>query len=94
MKQFDFKIFLYTKEGETWMTKSVFTDQYQTFLSMLVKERKKANLTQVQLASTLKKPQSFISKYEKGERRLDVIEFLDIARAIGFDETLFISKLK
>ncbi len=76
------------------MTKSVFTDQYQTFLSMLVKERKKANLTQVQLASTLKKPQSFISKYEKGERRLDVIEFLDIARAIGFDETLFISKLK
>ena len=76
------------------MTKSVFTDQYQTFLSMLVKERKKANLTQVQLASTLKKPQSFISKYEKGERRLDVIEFLDIARAIGCDETLFISKLK
>ena len=88
------KYFLYTKEGETLMTKSVFTDQYQTFLSMLVKERKKANLTQVQLASTLKKPQSFISKYEKGERRLDVIEFLDIARAIGFDETLFISKLK
>lgn len=76
------------------MTKSVFTDQYQTFLSMLVKERKKANLTQVQLATTLKKPQSFISKYEKGERRLDVIEFLDIARAIGFDETHFIEKLK
>ncbi len=76
------------------MTKSVFTEQYQTFLSMLIKERKKANLTQVQLALALKKPQSFISKYEKGERRLDVIEFLDIAEAVGFDAALFIDKLK
>ena len=76
------------------MTKSVFTDQYQTFLSLLVKERKSAKMTQTQLAKQLKKPQSFISKYEKGERRLDVVEFLDIAKALGFDETNFIKRLK
>ena len=38
-------------------------------------------------------PQSYVSKYEQGERRLDVIELLDVAKAIGFDPLALIKKL-
>jgi transcriptional regulator with XRE-family HTH domain len=45
------------------------------------------------LAKKLKKPQSYVSKYERGERRLDVVEFLDIAKALGTDEHEIIRKV-
>jgi transcriptional regulator with XRE-family HTH domain len=51
----------------------------------LVGARKAAGLTQQALARLLKKPQSFVAKYEGGERRLDVVEFVAIARALGAD---------
>jgi ribosome-binding protein aMBF1 (putative translation factor) len=51
----------------------------------LIAAREKAALTQQQLADRLKRPQSFVAKYEGGERRIDVIEFLDISRALEFD---------
>ena len=47
--------------------------------------RKFAGLTQVELVQKLQRPQSFVSKYERGERRIDVVEFLDIARAVKLD---------
>jgi transcriptional regulator with XRE-family HTH domain len=40
-------------------------------------------LTQIELAQKLSRPQSFVSKYELGERRLDVVEFLEVAEALG-----------
>jgi transcriptional regulator with XRE-family HTH domain len=46
---------------------------------------KQAGLTQAQLAKKLSKPQSFVSKMERGERRLDVVEFDAVARALGVD---------
>lgn len=67
------------------MTKSVFSNKYDQFRSHLVKARKAAGLTQAELAAKLFQPQSFVSKYERGERRLDVVEFLDVAQAIGID---------
>lgn len=67
------------------MTKSVFTAAYDAFCRQLVAERKKAGMTQAALAEVLGKPQSFVSKYERGERRLDVVEFVQIAAAIGLD---------
>lgn len=42
-------------------------------------------LTQAELSARLGKPQSFVSKYERGERRLDVVEFVEIARELSLD---------
>ncbi len=51
----------------------------------MIAARKKAKLTQESLAKSLQKPQSFVAKYENGERRLDVVEFLIVTRVIGVD---------
>jgi transcriptional regulator with XRE-family HTH domain len=67
------------------VTKSVFSDKYDRFRQRLIQARKQAGLTQVELSVRLSRPQSFVSKYERGERRLDVIEFFEVARAIGVD---------
>jgi transcriptional regulator with XRE-family HTH domain len=52
---------------------------------LLIAARDKAGLTQQKLAKRLGKHQSFVAKYEGGERRLDVIEFIVIVREIGAD---------
>jgi len=64
---------------------SSFTSEYQALLRRLVEARRTAGLTQQQVADRLKRPQSFVSKYERGERRLDVIEFLHVAKALDAD---------
>ena len=51
----------------------------------MVKARKSAGLTQRELAKRLHKPQSFVAKYEGGERRVDVLEFIEICKAIEVD---------
>ncbi len=51
----------------------------------LIAARKAANMHQSVLAGLLGRPQSFVSKFEKGERRLDVIEFLCVCRALAVD---------
>jgi transcriptional regulator with XRE-family HTH domain len=61
---------------------------------MLVNARKKTGLTQVELASRLSRPQSFVSKVERGERRLDVVEFFEVAEAIGFEPLTFLRVLR
>ena len=75
------------------MTKSVFTAKYDRFRLLMVEARKSVELTQSQLAKKLSRPQSFVSKYERGERRLDVVEFLAVAKAIGTDPVKLIKKL-
>lgn len=63
------------------MEKSVFTPHYDAFRAKLVGMRKAAGLTQRQLAQRVKRPRSFVSRIEQGERRLDVIEFYFLCRA-------------
>lgn len=75
------------------MTNSVFTQRYDRFRLSLIEARTARNLTQVELAKKLKRPQSFVSKYERGERRLDVIEFFEVARALGADPIAFLKEL-
>ncbi|HKQ81054.1 MAG TPA: helix-turn-helix transcriptional regulator [Steroidobacteraceae bacterium] len=65
--------------------KSLRSADHRHLLALLVAAREKAGVTQQQLAERLGKPQSFVAKYEGGERRIDVIEFLAIARALDFD---------
>jgi transcriptional regulator with XRE-family HTH domain len=75
------------------VTKSVFTKRYRLFLSLLVSLRKEQGLSQRALAKKLKKLQTYVSKYERGERRLDVIEFLDVAKALNADPQEIIIQL-
>jgi transcriptional regulator with XRE-family HTH domain len=65
--------------------KSTWSHDYQRLLTLLVERRRAAGITQEKLAGMLKRPQSFVSKFERGERRLDVIEFVQIVRLIGAD---------
>ena len=74
--------------------KSVHSPTQAAFCALMVKARKAAGLTQHELALRLKKPQSFVAKYEGGERRLDVVEFLNVARAIGADPTRILRALQ
>lgn len=75
------------------MQKSAFSRDYRFFLANLRKARREAGLTQVGLAKVLGKTQSFISKVERGERRLDVIELRDFCRALKVPFPAFINKL-
>ena len=76
------------------MTRSVFTDDYKLFLRLLVDARKRAGLTQAELARALARPQSYVSKFERGERRIDVVELLDIAAALRTDPANFVRRLQ
>ncbi len=55
--------------------------------------RKSAGLSQHELARRLKRSQSFIAKLEVGERRVDVVEFIEIARALGKEPTELLSRV-
>lgn len=70
------------------MPKSQFTPAYASFVKVLVAARKEAGVTQVELAERLGKPQPFISSIEQGVRRVDLIEFYAIARALKLDPEL------
>ena len=60
--------------------RSVYTARYKDFLKRLRKARLAAGLTQAQVAASMGKPQSFVSKCEAGERRLDLVEVQEFAR--------------
>jgi transcriptional regulator with XRE-family HTH domain len=55
--------------------------------------RRRRSLTQATVARRLDKPQSFVAKYERGERRLSVIEFIDVVRALGMEPIAVIRQL-
>ncbi|MBR1270315.1 helix-turn-helix transcriptional regulator [Bradyrhizobium sp. AUGA SZCCT0222] len=67
------------------MQKSLKSAEYTRLVALLVAVRKDAGVRQHTLAKKLGRPQSFIAKYEGGERRIDVVEFVAIARALGAD---------
>ena len=67
------------------MQKTLKSPEYARLIELLVAVRNAADVRQQALAKKLGRPQSFIAKYEGGERRIDVIEFIAIARALGAD---------
>ena len=76
------------------MAKSLHTPEYELFRSILIRARETSGLTQVEVASQLGRPQSFVAKYEGGQRRLDLIETLQVCEVLGIDPTKLISELE
>jgi transcriptional regulator with XRE-family HTH domain len=61
---------------------------------LLIDARSRAGLTQLDVASRLGRPQSYVSKYESGERRLDVVEFLEVCAAVCADAVKIIRQVE
>jgi transcriptional regulator with XRE-family HTH domain len=76
------------------VTRSVFSPAYRRLREWLVDSRRARGITQAQLANLLGRPQSFISKYERGERRLDFVEVLEIAAALRVDACDLVRELQ
>lgn len=74
--------------------KAIFSRRHDYFRALLLDARRQAKLTQRQLADKLGKPQSFVSKYESGERRLDVLEFHAVAMVLRIDVRSFFRALE
>jgi transcriptional regulator with XRE-family HTH domain len=72
------------------LPKTIHTERHRKLCNLLRARRKEAGLTQTVVANRLGKPPSYVAKYEGGDRRLDILEFLDVAAAIGFDPCAFI----
>jgi len=69
-------------------------DAHNQLRDALLDARRKKGLTQVDVAALLGKPQSFVSKYESGERRLDVMEFLTVCKALKVNPATIIQQLE
>lgn len=65
------------------MKKSIWTPDHDWLRQLLRGIREEAGITQVEVAERLKRPQSFVSKYEAGDRRLDLPELRDVCNALG-----------
>jgi transcriptional regulator with XRE-family HTH domain len=77
------------------MPKTIFGGDHRHLVEVLVQARQKAGLTQAQLADRVQKDQTFISIIERGQRRVDVLEFVALARAMEADPArLFADVLK
>lgn len=67
------------------MPRSIHSDEYRKLTAILLDARNAAGLTQQEVADRLGKPQSYVAKVERNERRIDVVEFIALAKALGVD---------
>lgn len=75
------------------LAKSIWDEEYRKLIDALKMARKSAGLTQQDVADRLGRPQSFVAKVEGCERRLDVVEFLHLCRAIGAEPATFFENI-
>lgn len=76
------------------VSKSTFTKEYGVSRDLLRELRTDKGLTQVQLSEHLGMPQSFVSKYETGERRLDIVEIRAVCASLGITLSAFVKKFE
>jgi transcriptional regulator with XRE-family HTH domain len=76
------------------MRKSIYSPEHDTFRSLLRQLRLGAGLQQRELSEQLGKPQSFVSRYESGQRRLDLLELRQICQVIGISLTEFVERFE
>jgi len=79
---------------EIRMVKTIYQEPYLRLVQALVQARKNAGLTQTQVAEKLSKPQSYIAKVEGADRKLDVMEFVELCEAIHQNPSELIKLLK
>lgn len=75
------------------MAKTLRSARHKRLIARLAEARRKRGLTQADVAAILGRPQSFIAKVENGERRLEVLEFADLAQALGEDAGRLLSEI-
>jgi ribosome-binding protein aMBF1 (putative translation factor) len=88
---------LYTRQYVhiTWrVKKKLYIAQRGHLISLLREMRLEAGLTQTELASRVEKDQAYVSRYESGQRRLDVLEVREICQAIGVTLEEFVKRLE
>ena len=73
------------------MTRSLRTPRHQALMQVLVETRKSKGITQQELADRLNRPQSYVAKVETGERRLDVVEFIEWCHCTGVPADVLLS---
>ncbi|MGA2937428.1 MAG: helix-turn-helix transcriptional regulator [Syntrophobacteraceae bacterium] len=76
------------------MEKSIYTSQQKRLQELLHQLRQEAGLRQIDLAKRLGVPQSFVSKYESGERRLDILELRAVCASLGISLQKFVRRLE
>ena len=76
------------------MVHSIHTARYRLFRKILIDARAERGLSQAALAEKLGRLQTFVSKYERGERRLDVVEFIEVAAALDLDPYAVLKQLQ
>lgn len=76
------------------MDKSIHSASYAVFLKMLRATREQAGLTQEEVAKRIGEKQTFVSKCERGERRIDVVELRTFCRAFGVNLGQFVAALE
>jgi transcriptional regulator with XRE-family HTH domain len=67
------------------VARGIHDSRYRWVIERLVEARKKLGLSQQAVAQRLGKPQQYVSRYETGERRLDIFEYLDVAKVLSID---------
>jgi transcriptional regulator with XRE-family HTH domain len=75
------------------MSRTLGTPRHEALRAFLVERRKKAGLTQTEVAKKLGRHPSFVATVESGQRRIDVVELLDFAEAIRFDPREVIKRI-
>lgn len=75
------------------MPGNLYSSAYAAFIEALRTERVSRGVTQAELAARIGQPQSFISKSERRERRIDVVEFIEIAEALGADPAQLVARI-
>lgn len=76
------------------MEKTIYTTEYAQLLRLLRETREAAGITQTELATHLGSSQSFVTKFERGDRRIDIIQLRTICGALGTDLSAFVAELE
>ena len=76
------------------MPKAIHSARHKRLTELLIAQRRQAGMTQAQVAKALGRHQPVIANIEKGERRLDIVELLDLAEILGLDLHAVIEQLK